>query len=175
MTTTAHRLTDEEALTRIADLLDGREWDGADHFDAIAHLVRRSGRPVRDPLEIKVHCPTCDGIHVTVCYEAAVSVRVMADRVRTIVVGGFAGGEPVRLYCHDCDGEYDLGPADRVAAAMSEELGTSLAASQVGEPEPRVAEALAAVTALVPDRYQAEVVLEAEGQPFALTTEEVAS
>ena len=39
--------TDAQALDEIADLLSGNEWD-ADTIEAIAQLVRQTGRPVED-------------------------------------------------------------------------------------------------------------------------------
>lgn len=44
----AARSFDHAALDAIAELLDGKEWNGADDLDAIAALVRHTGREVRD-------------------------------------------------------------------------------------------------------------------------------
>ena len=44
----AARSFDHAALDAIAELLDGKEWSGADDLDAIAALVRHTGREVRD-------------------------------------------------------------------------------------------------------------------------------
>jgi hypothetical protein len=44
----AARSLDHAALDAIAELLDGREWSGTDNLDAIATLVRHTGREVRD-------------------------------------------------------------------------------------------------------------------------------
>lgn len=41
---------DSEALDRIHKLLDGREWS-ADTLDAIADVVRSTGRVIREPQE----------------------------------------------------------------------------------------------------------------------------
>lgn len=47
----AERATlDSEALDRIHKLLDGREWS-ADTLDAIADVVRSTGRVIREPQE----------------------------------------------------------------------------------------------------------------------------
>jgi predicted nucleotidyltransferase len=44
----AARSLDHAALDAIAELLDGKEWSGADDLDTIAALVRHTGREVRD-------------------------------------------------------------------------------------------------------------------------------
>jgi hypothetical protein len=44
----AARSLDHAAMDAIAELLDGKEWNGADDLGAIAALVRHSGREVRD-------------------------------------------------------------------------------------------------------------------------------
>jgi hypothetical protein len=48
----AERSIDHPVLDAIADRLDGRVWSCADDLEAIAELVRHTGRPVRDPSEI---------------------------------------------------------------------------------------------------------------------------
>jgi len=44
----AARSLDHAALDAIAERLDGKEWSGADDLDAIAALIRHTGREVRD-------------------------------------------------------------------------------------------------------------------------------
>ncbi len=44
--------SDKVALDVIARLLDGTEWNGADTLDAIAELLRDTGRKVRDPADV---------------------------------------------------------------------------------------------------------------------------
>ena len=45
-------LSNAQALDAIAELLDGKEWS-PDTTDAIADIVRRSGREVRDVADVK--------------------------------------------------------------------------------------------------------------------------
>lgn len=47
----AARSLDHAALDAIAELLDAKDWSGADDLDAIATLVRHTGRQVRDVAE----------------------------------------------------------------------------------------------------------------------------
>jgi len=46
------RSFDHAALDAIAELLDGKEWSGADDLDTIAALVRHTGREVRDVADV---------------------------------------------------------------------------------------------------------------------------
>ena len=50
------KLSDEEALKRIHEILDGREWNRADDLESIAEIIIGTGREIREP-QI---CPGCD-------------------------------------------------------------------------------------------------------------------
>jgi hypothetical protein len=45
------RITDSVAMRKIHLVLDGREWSGADDLEAIADVVRATGREIRPPVE----------------------------------------------------------------------------------------------------------------------------
>ncbi|MBI2216352.1 MAG: hypothetical protein HYU51_03550 [Candidatus Rokubacteria bacterium] len=47
----ARRITDSEAMRRIHRILDGREWSGADDLEAVAEVVRATGREIRPPVD----------------------------------------------------------------------------------------------------------------------------
>ena len=46
----AKRNPDTVAMDKIAELLDGTEWD-AETLDKIAEIVKKSGREIREPVE----------------------------------------------------------------------------------------------------------------------------
>jgi hypothetical protein len=143
-------LTADQALAQIADMLDGRVINSAaDFVSDVGDLVRRTGRPVRDPEDVEIRCPVCGTPDITLRYEALVSVRVSADRVRSIVLNGFTGVGPSRLSCNGCEQEFDL-PASWTASALDPNFAAALVV------------AVNAGHALVPDRYEIASALEGE-------------
>lgn len=99
---------DHTAVTKIHQVLDGREWSGADDLEAIAEILTRTGRTIRPPepepaeeddgerleceqcgesfnaqettCEAEYHCPSCSGTGdgCTMCDLAGGSSRVTA-------------------------------------------------------------------------------------------------
>jgi hypothetical protein len=153
------------ALHHVARLLDGRARTLGD-IDEIAEILRRAGYTVRDPEEIKVRCPNCGGPDITVCYDSIVGVRIVCDEIRSVTMYGFAGLQPVRIFCPNCDAEYDEadlrdarareigGELDPEAAHGTEDVEALRRAARA------VVETLDAASGLVPDRYRNEVRLE---------------
>jgi hypothetical protein len=139
---TSAQITDGQALKAIAGLLDGREWSGADDLQALAAIVRRAGRQVRSPEEIAVRCPSCGSPDITLDYEAGVAIRIKADRVERVTLGGFTGSKPVCLFCADCGEEHDLREHPE------------------GTDRSRLGEVLTAAAGLIPDRYEDETTLQ---------------
>jgi hypothetical protein len=160
-------ITPATALQRLSRLLDGRVL-GLDAIDQVADIIRQAGHQVRSPEQIKVTCPSCGRPDITVSYEAVVGIRITADNVRCITLFGFSNGQAVRVYCHDCDAEYDetdLCEA-REREMVAELAGAAAHGTEAVEALRRAARAIVqtldAAAELVPDRYQAETVLEGE-------------
>jgi hypothetical protein len=155
-------LTDRQAVTRIADLLDGRVWKGGDDLDSIAAIVRQAGREVRDPAAIAVRCPNCGGMDVVLDYEATVSVQVTADRVQRVTLAGFTGTLPLQLVCFGCDQEFPATHAQDLAVGLAEQEAESTVEQEVLAAD-RLVRTLDAAAELIPDRFADEIDLQGEG------------